>query len=114
MNELRNTLLSVDVARTGTLVATRVVDLEALPVNEAGTVSLEELKTAGSIEVTLELPRGKATRLWTGESEGEARAFVTGFVACAKARKKRAAPKAKRAPAEAPPPPTVENPGAAS
>jgi hypothetical protein len=102
MNELRNTVSTTPIPRTGTLVVTQVVDLEKLR-EDGDSVLLSVVMTAGVYEVALER-RGKTKILRVAPSEEEAESFVLGFKACADVRRvqNRKPPKRQRKTAEKP------------
>lgn len=101
MNELRNTISTTMIPRTGTLVVTQVISVAAIHdafAEAAGGGRSKDDSTlldgAGVYEVTLERRRKAPKKLEVCDWPSEAAAFVAGFKACSDARRK---PRAKKA-----------------
>lgn len=73
-----------NVDRVATLRLVRVVDFEALAEANGGSVTKEQIQTAGDFEVVIQ-PNGRdASEIrWAVENIGEGNALINGFVACA-------------------------------
>ena len=93
MNTLKNIVSTTVVPRTGTLVITQVIDLDALAKeHEDGQVALDVLADAGQFVITIGRS-GKVVELARVSDRVYAYGFAGGFLACAEYR---ARPKAKR------------------
>ncbi len=96
MKELRNTVSTTQIPRTGTLVVTQIIALAALgeavaaAKEEGREVDQDAIAGAGTYEITLQKRDGKPKKLVTVEgahAADEAAAFVAGFKACADVRR---------------------------
>ncbi len=86
--ELRSTVLTKAIPRTGTLTVDHIIDLAALRETHGDSIPVDALADAGHHDVTHEIA-GKSKRLAHGYTADESAAFVMGFLACAAARKRR-------------------------
>ena len=93
--EIRSTISTTNVPRTGILTVVRVVDLEALEKEHGESIPVAELEK-GLYQLTLEREGKKDRTFGPWLTESEADAFVEGFKACADARR-RGPRKAKKA-----------------
>lgn len=89
MNELRNTISTTAVPRTGTLTVEQVIDLAELAKEHGEAIPVDVLREAGLFEVVHTIG-GKSKRIALRLTRDSACGFVSGFVACAVARKRRA------------------------
>lgn len=86
MNEMRNTLESLTIPRTGTLAITHVVDLAALVERHGDPIPVHEIMDGGHYEVSIE-KGGRSRKIWTTGTEDTARAFLQGAKAIADLRR---------------------------
>jgi hypothetical protein len=96
MKDLRNTVSTTPIPRTGTLIVTQIIALAALgeavaaAKEEGREVDQDAIAGAGTYEITLEKNGAKSKKLATIEGAhgaDEAAAFVAGFKACADVRR---------------------------
>lgn len=96
-NQIRSEIRREAVHRTGVLVITSVVDLDALKEEHGDSVPIDAIQKAGRFKVSIEKTGKPAHTLGDFPEEDQAHAFVAGFVACADVRKIRNKPKKKKA-----------------